>query len=355
MDLENLVEGPLLWIVFLVLIIAVLARLSFFLLKIVRDADTEQPGRSSKAAMFGRFFFPFHKGVGKRPLYALLRYGFHGCLFVVPIWLGGHVALWAESRFEWEWASLPDTWADRLTVAVMIIAAYLVIRRVAWPGLRTESSLSDYLILFFAALPFFTGYFLTHGTLDGLPLVAEHMRLIHVLSAQVMMVMAAFLFCRTRLDPAKCTGCASCELSCPTGTLESRDEGKFRVFSYSHYQCICCGACVNTCPEDAAELRHEFSLRRFFQVVPKQEIRSVELKECRKCGALFVPEPLFDKINRTFADDYLVFCPDCRKVNLADLYKQMSPWHRKEGKRLPPDPASSSREKSMAPTPAQTR
>ena len=45
MDVENLVEGPLLWIVFLVLVLAILARLGFFSFKIIRDADTRQPGR----------------------------------------------------------------------------------------------------------------------------------------------------------------------------------------------------------------------------------------------------------------------------------------------------------------------
>jgi len=326
MDVENLVEGPLLWVVFSVLVVAILARLVFFSFRIVSKADTDHPGRSAKALVFARFFLPFHMALIKKPLYSSLRYVFHFCLFVVPIWLGGHVALWAESRFEWEWSSLPDRWADWMTIAVMVIAVFFMIRRTASPAARAGASLSDHLIIFIAALPFFTGYFLSHGTLDDVPVIGAHMRLIHVLSGQSMVLMAAFLFCRTRLNPSRCTGCASCELSCPTGTLESRDEGRFRIFSYSHYQCICCGACVNTCPEDAAELRHEVSITRFFQIIPKQEIRSVELKECRKCGALFVPEPLFDKINRSFADDYLLFCPNCRKVNIGDLYRRLSPW-----------------------------
>jgi len=55
----------------------------------------------------------------------------------------------------------------------------------------------------------------------------------------------------------------------------------------------------------------------------------VEMKPCRNCGALFVPEPLFDKINRTFKDDYLNLCPNCRKTNVADLYRRMAPWVKK--------------------------
>ena len=145
-------------------------------------------------------------------------------------------------------------------------------------------------------------------------------------NGEAMILMAVFLFCRTRMNPLRCTGCASCELSCPTGTIESTDQGSRRIFNYSHYQCICCGACVNTCPENAAELRHEVSLRNFFRILPKHEIRSVNMKQCRKCGALFVPEPLLDKINKTFTDDYLQNCPNCRKTNVVDLYRRMSPW-----------------------------
>jgi ferredoxin len=157
-----------------------------------------------------------------------------------------------------------------------------------------------------------------------------------MLSGEAMIIMAVFLFCRTRLNTQKCTGCAACEVSCPTGTLESTDEGKFRIFKYSHYQCICCGSCVNACPEDAAELRHEISPKRFFQIVPKLEIRTVELQACDRCGVHFAPEPQMDKISKTFADDYLRFCPQCRKTNMGDFYRRLSPWHRGAEKANPP-------------------
>jgi ferredoxin len=137
--------------------------------------------------------------------------------------------------------------------------------------------------------------------------------------------MVVFLFCRTRLNAIRCTGCAACEIGCPTGTLESHDEGKLRTFIYSHYQCICCGSCVSVCPEGAAELRHEISLGRFFQVVSKREIRSVELKECERCGAFFAPEPQLDKVSQVITAEYLRFCPSCRKTNLRDVYYMLAP------------------------------
>ncbi|MFH1122729.1 MAG: 4Fe-4S dicluster domain-containing protein [Pseudomonadota bacterium] len=334
MDVDLFVEGPLLWIVFLVFLVGVVSRLVFFFYKILRTGKEEDFGWGNRVAIFIRSLLPFHKGIPKRPLYALLRYAFHACLFAVPIWLSAHIVLWSESRFGWEWASLPDAWADRMTLLLLALAAYFLLTRILSRNARLDSTPSDYILILLAALPYMTGYFLTHGTLDGVAFMEDNMRMIHVLSGQAMILVAVILFCRTRLNPSKCTGCASCELSCPTGTLESQDLGNLRIFKYSHYQCICCGACVNTCPEEAADLRHEISPKRFFQIVPKQEIRTVELKPCKRCGALFVPEPLYLKIGQKFTDEYLHFCPLCRKANIGDLHRRLSPWHRpSEGSR----------------------
>jgi formate hydrogenlyase subunit 6/NADH:ubiquinone oxidoreductase subunit I len=331
MDFDSFVEGPLLWIVFIVFLAAVIARSLFFVMRILLTSRVRKGNQEHPFAIFGRVFLPFHKAIAKKPIYAGLRYVFHFCLFVVPIWLAGHISLWEESRFEWSWTSLPGALADWMTLIFLGIAAYFVLRHFGSARLRSDASAGDFALILFAVLPFLTGYFLTHGSMEGIPFLQENMRLIHVLSAQAMIVMAAFLFYRSRLNPNRCTGCASCELSCPTGTLESKDEGRFRIFSYSHYQCICCGSCVNTCPEDAAELRHEISLRRFFQVLPKQQIRTVEMQVCQNCGANFVPEPLMKKIAKTFGDEYLLFCPNCRKASVAAQYLKLSPWAKKAG------------------------
>jgi len=331
MDFDSFVEGPLLWTVFIAFFAVVIARSIFFVFRILKTREDGRENRAHPLSIFGRFFLPFHKAIAKKPFYAGLRYLFHFCLFVVPIWLGGHISLWEESRFEWSWTSLPGGLADWMTLILLGIAAYFVLRHLGSQRLRSDSSSGDFLVILFAALPFLSGYFLTHGSMDGLPFLQKNMRVLHVLSGEAMILMAAFLFCRTRLSPSRCTGCASCELSCPTGTLESKDEGRFRIFDYSHYQCICCGACVNTCPEDAAELRHEIILRGFFQVLPKQHIRTVNMQVCQKCGASFVPEPLLKKITKTFEDEYLLFCPNCRKASVAGQYLKLFPWAKKTG------------------------
>ena len=328
MDFYSFIEGPLLWIVFFVFFACLLIRLFFFSCAIIRSSRDRENRQVYTLATYGRFFLPFHKGVAKKPVYAILRYIFHLCMLIVPIWLGGHIVLWSESRFEWEWVGLPDAWADGMTFVLLGLAAYFFIRRIIIPEIRFNSSTSDFILIILTALPFMTGYFLTHGTLDSISVLGDNMAVIHMLSGEAMILMAAFLYCRTRLNPQRCTGCGSCVQNCPTETLESDDKGKLRIFNYSHFQCICCGSCVNVCPEDAAELRHEINAKRLFQVFSKQEIRSVELEACERCGALFVPEPQMKKIGLTFAHDYTHFCPSCRKTNIGDVLHQLSPWHR---------------------------
>jgi NAD-dependent dihydropyrimidine dehydrogenase PreA subunit/nitrate reductase gamma subunit len=330
MEFLSFIEGPLLWIVFLLFIIGIIIRIVFFCFEIIKSSRDKDYRLRYSLATFGRSLLPFHNAFRKKPLYATLRYIFHICLIAVPIWFSGHIALWEESRFEWTWRSLPDAWADYMTLLLLGLATYFLIRRITAKDIRLHSSMPDYIIILLTALPFITGYFLTHGSLDSIAFLGDNMWTIHIFSGEAMILMAVFLFCRTRLNTQKCTGCAACELNCPTGTLESTDEGNLRIFTYSHYQCICCGACVNTCPEEAAELRHEISFARFFQIVPKQEIRSVELTACERCGALFAPVPQLDKIGQTFTHEYLRFCPRCRMVNIGDLLHQLTPWHRKE-------------------------
>lgn len=320
MDIYSFAEGPLLWIVSLIFIIGVLTRLGFFVVETIKNSKSKDFRLRYNLTTFGRFFVPFHMAFTKRPIYTILRYTFHVCMIIVPIWLSGHIVLWSESRFEWAWSALPDSWSDWMTIIFLVLATYFLLRRVALKDIRLTSSISDYVLIALTVLPFMTGYFLSHGTLDSIAILGNNMRLIHVLSGEAMILMAVTLFYRTRLNVIKCTGCAACELSCPTGALEASEESKLRIFTYSHYQCICCGSCVGTCLEDAADQRHELSLRRFFQIVPTQEIRSVELKECERCHAYFAPIPQLNKISKTVSSRYLGFCNKCKgEMMLSDL------------------------------------
>ena len=328
MDFGSLVEGPFLKITFWVFLIGILGRLVFFVSSIIKNRKDILAKGNNVFVVFARFLVPFHRAAPRKPIYSSLRYIFHICLFAAPIGFAGHIILWEESSLGWSWSQLPDAWADGMTLLLLALAAVFVIRHIAFKDVRMNSSPLDYIIIVLVAFPFMTGYFLAHDTLNTIPFFSAHLWTMHILSGEIMILMVLFLFLRTRMNPARCTGCASCELACPTGTIQSQDQGNTRTFNYSHYQCISCGSCVNICPENAATLRHEISLKNIFQIFTKRAIRTVEMETCSKCGSPFVPEPLMEKIEKNFAQDYLHYCPTCRKTNIRDYLHRLSPGSR---------------------------
>jgi len=326
MNFDAFVEGPLLWTAFIIFLVGVLIRITVFAGTVLKAGRQKDGAASGPFMVILRSLIPFHMGLLSKPVYSLLRYVFHICLFAVPIWLTGHVALWSESRFGWEWISLPDPWADGMTLIVLGLAGYFILRRVLSVAVRHHSSASDFVLLVLTTAPFLSGYFLMHGTLDHLAFPGNHIRTIHVLSGEVMLVIAAFLFCGTRVNREKCTGCAACEANCPTATLIFKDAGRIRTFFYAISQCICCGGCVGVCPEEAAELRHEMRFRKFLRLFAREKIGSVELAVCEGCRALFAPEPLLDRIGQNIADDYRHYCSTCKKSQLAANFYKLAPW-----------------------------
>ena len=320
-DFLAFAEGPLLWIVFVLFGTGLLLRTAFFVLSIIRRRPSldRHIVFTARPFLILRLLLPFHNAVLKKPLYSLLRYAFHVCLFVVPIWYAGHVSLWEESRFEWYWTPLPDNWADSMTLIVLATCSYFLLRRIILSITRKNASIRDYLFIILTALPFLTGYLYTHGNLDHIPFFETYLWYFHVLSAEAMLLMIVILFLRTRLTADRCIGCAACEINCPTATLETKDIQRQRVFSYSHYQCICCGTCVGVCPESAAELRHEVNLAHIFRIFAKRPIRTVELAICDSCGMPIGPLPQIQKLQEVVAAsdaevETLNCCDRCKKT-----------------------------------------
>ncbi len=188
------VEGPLLWIALLTFIIGSLFRVSlFFAMSVKKDRIIYQHFSWKYAlATLGRWLLPLNKDVVKNPFFTVLGYIFHICLIVVPIWFSGHISLWEESRFEWYWASIPDGLANWMTLILLAVAIFFLLRRIISPQIRLISTVSDYLLLVVIALPFMTGYFLTHGTVDSVGFLAENMQLMHMLTAELMLILIPF-------------------------------------------------------------------------------------------------------------------------------------------------------------------
>mgnify|MGYP001824721149 FL=1 len=218
-----------------------------------------------------------------------------------------------------------------MTLIVLATCSYFLLRRIILSIIRKNASFRDYLFIILTALPFLTGYFYTHGNLDRIPFFETYMWYFHVLSAEAMLLMIVFLFLRTRLTADRCIGCAACEINCPTGTLETKDIQRQRVFSYSHYQCICCGTCVGVCPENAAELRHEVNFAHIYRIFTKRPIRTVELAICESCGMPIGPLPQMKKLQEVVAAsdaeiETLNCCSRCKKTTAQKSHLFPDGW-----------------------------
>jgi nitrate reductase gamma subunit len=194
MDFYSFVEGPLLWIAFLTFLIGSLLRAAMFLFVVPKkDKILIQHFRWRVVlTTWLRWLLPLHRDMVKNPVFATLGYIFHICLIAVPVWLAGHISLWEESRFEWTWTPLPDGAADWMTLIFLAIALFFLLRRIVSEDIRRISTFADYFLLVVTALPFMTGYFLTHGTLDGFGFLGENMQLIHMLSGELMLILIPF-------------------------------------------------------------------------------------------------------------------------------------------------------------------
>jgi nitrate reductase gamma subunit len=193
-DFFLFVEGPLLWIAFSTFFIGSILRAALFL-SVSRKRDKiiyQYFSWKYVLATFSRWVLPLNKDVVKNPIFTILGYIFHICLIVVPIWFSGHISLWEESRFEWFWTPIPDGLADWMTLIFLAIALFFLLRRIISADIRLLSTFSDYLLIVVVALPFITGYFLTHGTVDNIGFLGENIQLIHMLSGELMLILIPF-------------------------------------------------------------------------------------------------------------------------------------------------------------------
>jgi nitrate reductase gamma subunit len=194
MDFYSVVEGPLLWIASLTFLIGSALRV-VLLVSLSRRKDRvfyDHFNLKYMLATFGRWLLPLNRDVIKNPVFTLLGYVFHLCLLVVPIWYSGHITLWEESRFEWSWTPLPDGLADWMTLILLAVAIFFFFRRIVSADVRLLSSFADYALLVVTALPFLTGYFLSHGTLDGVGFLGDNMGILHMLCGELMLILIPF-------------------------------------------------------------------------------------------------------------------------------------------------------------------
>jgi ferredoxin len=318
---EYYVEGPLLHLALLVFITSAFIRLSLFSYSMMRSCINRRVQWTSPLLRIRRRALPF-KDMGslKRCLQSAPKTVFHLCIIIVPVWTLGHVTLWEESQLGWSYTALPDVWSEAMTLAVIFLSGYFLVRRIILRVAYSEGHVTDCLLIVMTALPFVTGYFLSHGTPGFMSIPEDFMWTIHVLTGEIILFTAAVLFCCVSLDDRSCMGCAACGLICSTRALEALDHADLRSLSYCQSQCIWCGACKQACPENAIRLKHHISLTRLVQIFRREVIYSTELSPCQMCGKPLASIKQLKKAADVLSDEQVYLCADCKKTKNARLY-----------------------------------
>lgn len=132
-----------------------------------------------------RWLFPLGK-LRHQFLFTLTSLLFHIAILIVPLFLAGHIALWARGT-GLSWPAIPEQVADVLTVIAVVAGVALVVQRLAARATRALSRFQDYALPLLIALPFATGFLLVHPNFN--PFSFSATLLVHIMSANLILVL----------------------------------------------------------------------------------------------------------------------------------------------------------------------
>lgn len=146
--------------------------------------DRRMPWRALARTTRG-WMIPARK-LGARPLYSTTTFIFHLSILIVPLFLAGHIAL-IRRGFGVSWPSIPHFLADVLTLAAIITSIAIVIQRAAMRSVRQLSTFQDYALPLIIAVPFLSGFLVTHPWINPFPF--DPTMLVHMMSANIVMIL----------------------------------------------------------------------------------------------------------------------------------------------------------------------
>jgi nitrate reductase gamma subunit len=181
--------GPALWAAFTIFIGGTFVRLAY-LFGLSRERDKvfyNHMDWSWGLRSIVHWLIPWGSvSMRNQPVFTLMFVAFHICLLGVPLFLNAHNMLWDESFGISLW-SMPDDWADILTIALMVSAVGLLLRRLLRPEVRILTSTWDYALLVLSVIPFATGFLAYHQWGDY-----QTMLILHVLFGEILLIVIPF-------------------------------------------------------------------------------------------------------------------------------------------------------------------
>ncbi|MEW6200876.1 MAG: hypothetical protein AB1546_02800 [bacterium] len=185
-------KGPLFRFTFTLMLLGLLR---LFILQVwgiveayLRASDKNVPMKSLLKTTF-IWTFPVTRLHRIRPFHSFTSFFFHVGMILVPIFFDEHIGMWEKSVGR-TWVGFSKTVADPLTLITIAAIITLFMMRVIDRNSRFMSDAFDYLILVLLFIPFTSGYLVSHP--DMCPLPYNLMMLIHILSAEVILVLLPF-------------------------------------------------------------------------------------------------------------------------------------------------------------------
>ena len=187
------VTGPLAWLSFGIFIIGLAARFIMYVRGLDWQLDrvtyTVNTSYGIRGAVRSIFFWLIPFGTRSwrvNPGFTVLFFVFHFGLLVTPVFLQAHNILLKE-RWGISLWTISDGTADILTIAMLIAAVFLILRRIALSEVRIITDWYDYLLLAITAAPFITGFLASHNMGDY-----QFWLILHILSGEIMLVAIPF-------------------------------------------------------------------------------------------------------------------------------------------------------------------
>jgi len=188
-ELYDFLTGPALWVTFIIFFAGLGVRVAY-LYGLSRERDRVFYNHMDAEWGFKsiiHWLIPWASvSMRNQPIFTLMFFVFHLCLFAVPLFLLAHNSMWDEAFGVSLW-SMPEGVADVLTMVFMVTVAFLFLRRLIRAEVRILTTAWDYSLLLLTLLPFLTGFLAYH---QWGPYQA--MLILHIFFAEVLLIIIPF-------------------------------------------------------------------------------------------------------------------------------------------------------------------
>jgi len=183
------VTGPLAWLAFAVFFVGNIVRLVQYvrgldwkLDRVTYSVNTSFGVRGAVRSIL-YWLMPFGTHSWRdNPGFTILVFVLHIGLIFTPLFLLAH-NIFLQERWGFSLWSMSEGLSDAMTIAVIVSAVLLAMRRIALPEVRIITSAYDYLMLAVAAAPFVTGLIARYAFAHSEPWL-----IVHVLCGELFLI-----------------------------------------------------------------------------------------------------------------------------------------------------------------------